>query len=161
MRAGPAPLVYVEGYKEVEEIAGARLVVDGDKPRIEYLTKWKVCLGCCNAEESLIGRELRHRLPRAVALHGGKSQPVRLAPYAVHLNYGPLAFHCPHSAGWLGGYLVSGIPGGSLSPSRQGGDAGPLFRSQSGLDSPPSCLTDAASPMLVLRRRLVPGTGLT
>lgn len=48
MRAGPAPLVYVEGYKEVEEIAGARLVVDGDKPRIEYLTKWKVGSGCCS-----------------------------------------------------------------------------------------------------------------
>ncbi|GFR41876.1 hypothetical protein Agub_g2659 [Astrephomene gubernaculifera] len=39
--SGPAPLVYVEGYKEVEEVAGARLVVDSDTPRVEYLIKWK------------------------------------------------------------------------------------------------------------------------
>ncbi len=40
--SGPAPLVYVEGYKEVEELAGARIVADSDTPRIEYLTRWKV-----------------------------------------------------------------------------------------------------------------------
>ncbi|KXZ42883.1 hypothetical protein GPECTOR_113g295 [Gonium pectorale] len=39
--SGPAPLVFVEGYKEVEEVAGARIVVDSDTPRVEYLIKWK------------------------------------------------------------------------------------------------------------------------
>ncbi|GLC39901.1 Signal recognition particle 43 kDa protein, chloroplastic [Pleodorina starrii] len=39
--SGPAPLVYAEGYKDVEELAGARVIVDSDTPRVEYLTKWK------------------------------------------------------------------------------------------------------------------------
>ncbi|GIL63260.1 hypothetical protein Vafri_17365 [Volvox africanus] len=39
--SGPAPLVFVEGYKEVEELAGARIILDSDTPRVEYLTKWK------------------------------------------------------------------------------------------------------------------------
>ncbi|PNH10558.1 hypothetical protein TSOC_002675 [Tetrabaena socialis] len=39
--SGPAPLVYAEGFKEVEELAGARIVVDSDAQRVEYLTKWK------------------------------------------------------------------------------------------------------------------------
>ncbi|PNW84345.1 hypothetical protein CHLRE_04g231026v5 [Chlamydomonas reinhardtii] len=40
-RAGPPALVYAEGYKEVEELAGARVVVESDPPRVEYLVKWK------------------------------------------------------------------------------------------------------------------------
>ncbi|EFJ47094.1 hypothetical protein VOLCADRAFT_105313 [Volvox carteri f. nagariensis] len=39
--SGLAPLVFVEGYKEVEELAGARIIVDSDTPRVEYYTKWK------------------------------------------------------------------------------------------------------------------------
>lgn len=44
-RAGLGELVYAEGYREVEEICGVRLVVEGDDPRVEYLTKWKVGAG--------------------------------------------------------------------------------------------------------------------
>lgn len=40
--SGPAPLVFAEGFKEVEEVAGARIIVDSDTPRVEYLTNWKV-----------------------------------------------------------------------------------------------------------------------
>ncbi|KAG2452266.1 hypothetical protein HYH02_003290 [Chlamydomonas schloesseri] len=40
-RAGPPAIVYAEGYKEVEELAGARIVVESDPPRVEYLVKWK------------------------------------------------------------------------------------------------------------------------
>ncbi|GAX77715.1 hypothetical protein CEUSTIGMA_g5158.t1 [Chlamydomonas eustigma] len=35
------PLVFVEGYTEVEEIQGMRLNLDGQSPKVEYLVKWK------------------------------------------------------------------------------------------------------------------------
>ncbi len=37
----------MEGYREVEEVRGIRLLVEDDTPHIEYLVKWKVCVCVC------------------------------------------------------------------------------------------------------------------
>ncbi|KAG1668488.1 hypothetical protein FOA52_005261 [Chlamydomonas sp. UWO 241] len=43
-RAGLGELVYEEGYIEVDEVLGSRIVMDGETPRMEYLVKWKASM---------------------------------------------------------------------------------------------------------------------